>query len=194
MTDFQTLLEAGTLDLDAIAEWLDKADSGQRLAEVRKVSGANQARLFAATKGRSGLTLGSIVPVDTPPLTEVIHHGRNSLPMFNVFQKRFARVSDSDVLVGYNEQSMRWATGPGYFMAREEAGEIAIDYRVLPDVKVDSWPDILSQSARLGRLVYYGMVDMLRPVSSQVTIGRAWKGGKVTNNYFLLCRDELTGA
>ena len=190
MTDFTSLVSADALDLDAIAEWLNTAPAAARLSAVRSVSGQVQGRLFEATQGRPGLTLSSIVPEEKASLQEVIHQGRNSLPMFNVFQKRFARTKDGDTLVGYNEQSMRWATGPGYFMAREEKGEIAIDYRTLPSCKVDSWPEILSQSARLGRLVYYGMVDMLRPVSSHVTIGRAWKGGKVTNNYFLLCRED----
>ncbi|MEC8024338.1 MAG: hypothetical protein VX223_10420 [Myxococcota bacterium] len=189
MADFTNLISASSLDLDEIREWLDTASPVERLAAVRGISGKQQALLFSATEGRPGLTLSSIVPSDTDPLVEVIHHGRNSLPMFNDFQKRFARTSEDGVLVGYNEQSMRWATGPGYFIAREEGAEIAIDYRQLPDVKVDSWPEIISQSAKLGRLVYFGMVDMLRPVSSHVTVGRAWKGGKVTNNYFLLCRD-----
>ena len=189
MSEFSNLLTAEALDLDAIAEWLDAAEPSVRLEHVRAISGRDQSRLFEATQGRPGLTLSSIVPDTVGPLTEVIHNGRNSLPMFNIFQKRFARVESGEFLVGYNEQSMRWATGPGYFVAREDNGEIAIDYRTLPDTKVDSWPEIISQSARLGRLVYYGMVDMLRPVSDHVTIGRAWKSGKVTNNYFLLCRE-----
>ena len=189
MADFTNLMAASSLDLDGIRDWLDTASPVERLTAVRGITGKQQALLFSATEGRPGLTLSSIVPSDTDPLVEVIHHGRNSLPMFNDFQKRFARTSEDGVLVGYNEQSMRWATGPGYFMAREDGAEIAIDYRQLPDVKVDSWPEIVSQSAKLGRLVYFGMVDMLRPVSSHVTVGRAWKGGKVTNNYFLLCRD-----
>ena len=189
MKDFTNLMAASSFDLDRIGAWLDTASPAERLAAVRSISGKQQALLFAATEGRQGLTLSTIVPSDTEPLVEVIHHGRNSLPMFNDFQKRFARTSEDGILVGYNEQSMRWATGPGYFMAREDGAEIAIDYRQLPDVKVHSWPEIISQSAKLGRLVYFGMVDMLRPVSSHVTVGRAWKGGKVTNNYFLLCRD-----
>ena len=183
------LMAAETLDLDAIAEAFDQANATDRLSAARSISGKQQQALFEATKGRKGLTLNNIVPSGVTPFTEVIHNGRNSLPMFNIFQKRFARTNEEGVLVGYNEQSMRWATGPGYFMAKQDGDEIAIDYRVLPDTKVESWPEILSQSARLGRLVYFGMVDMLRPVSQHVTIGRAWKGGKITNNFFLLCRD-----
>ena len=190
MSEFAAFLDSTALDLDGIAEWLDNASAETRLETVRGIGGKHQARLFEATKGRPGLTLESIVPSNVGPLNEVIHHGRNSLPMFNFFQKRFARTDSGDALVGYNEQSMRWATGPGYFLARQDGAEVAIDYRVLPDERVASWPEIISQSAKLGRLVYFGMVDMLRPVSSHVTIGRAWKGGKVTNNYFLLCRED----
>lgn len=189
-TALQDLLAAPFLDIDAIARSLDQASPVERLAAVRSIDGATQAKLFGAAEGRAGLSLEFMVPASLGPLREVIHEGRNNLlPGFRTFQKRFCRhPTDADALVGYNEQTMRWATGPGYYTARMEGPELAIDYTELPTVKPDAWPPILKQSSRLGFAVYAHMIDMLRPVSQHVTIGRAFKKGKALGNYFLLCR------
>lgn len=193
--ELDTLLSHDTLDMEAIGGLLDAMGPADRLAAVRKMNKAVQRKLFQATAGRPGLSLDYMVPPERGELKEVIHEGHNSLPMFSMFQKRFARMAGNDgELCGYNEQGMRWATGPGYFVARlsEDGQEIAIDYTALPDQKPEGWPAILPQQARLGRFVYHNMVDMLRPVSKHVTIGRAIKGGKETENYFLLCRQDST--
>ena len=73
---------------------------------------------------------------------------------------------------------------------RDEDGEVWIDYHRLPNQKAAEWPEIQDQSVRLGRLVYSGMIDVMRPVSKHVTIGRAIRGGKQTENYFALCRED----
>lgn len=191
MSDVNELLKAEPLDMDAIGKWFDDASAADRLAAVQGIGKAAQRKLFAAAKGRGIVDLQYMVPAKHGALKEVIHEGHNSLPMFTMFQKRFCRLpDDADQLSGYNEQAMGWATGPGYFMAREDGAELAIDYTRLPDKKVETWPEIQPQSARLGRFVYANMVDMLRRVSGHVTIGRAIKHGKETENYFLLCRQD----
>ena len=48
-------------------------------------------------------------------------------------------------------------------------------------------PEIISNKAKLGFLVYAGMVDRLRRVSRDVTIGRAYKN-KPMNAWFALVR------
>ncbi len=184
------LLAAETLDMAAIEQWFDGASASDRLDVVRGIGKSAQAKLFEAAKDRGRVDLEYMVPSSIGPLKEVIHEGHNSLPMFTMFQKRFARLPDKAALSGYNEQAMRWATGPGFFEAREEGDEIAIDYTRLPAQKAEGWPEILPQTARLGRFVYADMVDMLRRVSAHVTIGRAIKKGKETENYFLLCRQD----
>ncbi len=189
MSALNDLLNADTLDTDAIAAWLDNASAEDRLAAVRVINKAQQQQLFKAATGK--VDLEYMVPSSLGTLKEVIHEGHNSLPMFTMFQKRFCRVPDDAAsLSGYNEQAMRWATGPGFFVAREEGDELAIDYTKLPGQKAEGWPEIMPQKARLGRFVYANMVDMLRRVSNHVTIGRAIKNGKETENYFLLCRQD----
>jgi hypothetical protein len=130
----------------------------------------------------------------------VIHWGKNSLPAFTHFQKRFCRPKDDDKqLFGYNENGEKWAVGPGYFVmhAPEEnradvlEGELDIDYTRVPNAKPDAWPAIKPNDG-LGKLVYGGMIDVMRGISSHVSIGRAFRGGKWTDNYFVLCREVRT--
>lgn len=183
------LLTGSKLDLEAAEPAMDALPPELRLALIRTFSRKFQADLFEAAKDRR-VTLANIVPTGIPPLTEVIHEGKNTLPAFTQFQKRFCRSSSAPdkELWGYNHQTMAWATGPGYFVAFEDGKEIAIDYTKIPPSKPDSWPPILRNDQRLSRFVYNGTIDYLRRVSSHVTIGRATRGGKPMDAWFVLCR------
>jgi hypothetical protein len=185
------LASPACLDLEALAAWLDALPDRRRIAEVRSLARAEQALLFDACRGFRPIGLGDFVPADAAPLDEVIHHGRNSLPAFRLFEKRFCRQTRGDALVGYNEQAFRAFTGPGYFVARDAGeGEVLIDYTELPAERPPAWPEILPSSARLGRFVYHGTRDLMRGVSRHVTIGRASRGGQPMDNWFALCRAE----
>lgn len=194
MAELRELFKADPLDMSAIGEWLDSANDQDRLAAVRGLGKSEQKRLFAtAPSHHPKLDLEYMVPSSLGSRAEVIHEGHNSLPVFTMFQKRYCRMDSSPDLAGYNEGVMRFATGPGYFVARkntDDRGDIAIDYTSLPTEKADDWPEIVPQEVRLGRFVYSNMVDVLRYVSQHVTIGRAWIKGKETGNYFLLCRQD----
>lgn len=187
-------LLASPIDIDALAKLFDAASSAERVAAIQKFTPKIQRRLFEAAKGRK-VTTFDIVPDGTAPLQEIIHEGRNTLPAFRSFQKRFClpteehRPDNRRVLWGYNHQTFSGITGPGYFVAYddEDAGEVVVDYRQLPPEHPQEWPPILDNSARLGRFVYAGMVDRLRRVSDHVTIGRAYKS-KPMNAYFTLVR------
>jgi hypothetical protein len=178
-------------DAKGLGAYLDSLTSSARLAEVRTLSGKQQAALFEAAKadGRP-IALSDFVPVSLPPLSEVIHEGKNSLALFSHFQKRFCRPEPGATeLWGYNEQPMKWATGPGYFRARGiEDGQVLIDYLEVPPGKPQSWPQILPNSARLSRFVYFNTRDTMRGVSQHVSIGRAARDGKWMENWFVLCR------
>lgn len=192
--DLTVLLEP-KLDLPRLAQVLDGMGHEGRLHTVRGWGKHRQAELFAAAKGHRPLTLTDYVPADVPDLTEVIHDGKNTLPLFTHFQKRFCRpAGEEGVLYGYNEGSTRVFTGPGYYVASEKDGELVIDYRKVPPAKAPSWPEILPNSKKLGFLVYEGMVDYMRGLSSHVSIGRAEKGGKLIDAYFVLVRQDYTAA
>ncbi len=181
-------------DLERLRTMLDTCGTWSRRNAVRGLDKRMMAALYEASQGADALSLDDIVPV-TDPLVEVIHSGKNSLPMFNRFEKRFCRPDGDDAkpeLWGYNHQSMSGFTGPGYFVATadEGTGEIVIDYTRQPPRKVGSWPEIIPNEAKLGRFVWGGMVDRLRRVTGNVTIGRAYRHGKATDDYFALVREE----
>ena len=178
------------VDVPGLAAYLDGLDDAPRIAQVLDLDGAEQARLFDAAAGVRPITLEDFVPAAVPPLHTVIHYGRNSLPLFRLFQKRFCRPDrDGAELWGYNEQPWKRFTGPGYFVARQaDHEEVVIDYCEVPPEKPAEWPSILPNSARLSRFIYYRTRDFMRGVSRHVTIGRATREGKPMDNWFVLCR------
>ena len=142
--------------------------------------------------------LADMVPPTSPELKPVRHYGRNTLPVFKLFEKRFCRPPEGAApagLWGYNEGSTRGLVGPGYFVCRETTGsereiaDIVIDYTILPTAKPDEWPEIYPNERGVSRFVYAGMQDYMRRISAHVTIGRAYRHGKISNNYFVLCRE-----
>jgi hypothetical protein len=183
------------LDMTRLAKDLDELGTAARVWAVRQWHGATQAKLWEAAKGFRPVTLDDYVPADIGPRIEVIHHGMNTLPAHNHFQKRFARPADpetKDQLVGFNFQSLSGLTGPGYYVAHAstEPGEVDIDYTMVPKEKPDSWPTIVDNSGRLGRFVYYGMIDVMRGISTHVSIGRAKKKHGWMDAWFILVRED----
>lgn len=200
----------GDIDIERLAEVLDGIGHAGRVETIRRWDARVQSRLYEAVKGFRSLTLDHFVPPETASLVEVIHHGKNSLPTFTLFEKRFCKPEleegeeDGEAqLWGYNEGHVeslietKVFTGPGYFVTHAprdrveiSEGEIDIDYRMLPKGKVASWPPVAPNEDRLGRFVYAGMVDVMRGISNHVSIGRAIKGGRYIDAWFVLCRED----
>jgi hypothetical protein len=113
-------------DRGEIAEQLDRMSAGERLEAIRSLGGGRaQARLWEAAADAPVVNLDDLVPQDMPPLREVIWHGKNSLPAFTHFQKRFCRpmpgAQADHQLWGYNHTSIAWLVGPGYFVVHGRA-------------------------------------------------------------------------
>jgi hypothetical protein len=72
-----------------------------------------------------------------------------------------------------------------------DQGEVDVDYTMLPKEKPDAWPDIVPNSQRLGRFVYYGMIDVMRGISKHVSIGRAKKKHGWMDAWFMLVREDV---
>jgi hypothetical protein len=180
------------VDFKRLSTYLDGISTADRIRETTSLSKDEQAALFDAVKGFRPVSLDDFVAPGTPPLRQVIHHGRNSLPVFTRFQKRFCRPDAAPAeLWGYNEQTWKAFTGPGYFVARPAPdGEVVIDYCEVPPRKPAEWPPILPNSARLSRFIYYRTRDFMRGISRHVTIGRATRDGKPMDNWFVLCRED----
>ena len=192
--DVSVLLEEPTIDTDRLAEILDGLGHEGRVHTTRTWTRGRQRKIYEAVKGKMPLELEFLTP-GVGNLVEVIHEGKNTLPAFTHFQKRFVKLEGEEYPVGgYNHQSTSAFAGPGYFVVTqgegEHEGELAIDYRHLPKSKPESWPKIQANSGGLGALVYGGMVDYLRGVSKHVSIGRAYKGGKPMGAWFALVRKD----
>jgi hypothetical protein len=184
--------------IDEIAAYLDGLSADHRWHEVQQLARRDQERLYELAGAGPAITLDHFVPAAEPALREVIHDGKNTLPVFQTFQKRFCRPSaDGDRLFGYNEGITRPLLGPGFFVAHptagnpewERRGAVVVDYFMVPDGEVaPGWPRVVPNSHGLQVLVYHQTRDFMRRVSAHVSIGAAYKGEKKLGAYFALCR------
>jgi hypothetical protein len=193
----KALLGAQELEPKEVARFLDGLAPSERVASIRAMGARDQRRLYDAVKGFAPVRLVELVPAQNADLATVRHYGKNSLPLFSSFEKRFCRPPGEDpelpsALIGFNYQTMAPLTGPGYFIAKEDEAraEVLIDYRELPDHVPVDWPAIRPNDRGIGRFVYGFMVDTLRRVSEHVTIGSATRDGKDLGNWFVLCRES----
>jgi len=190
--DIHGFFRGRQVNLKELSDWLNGLSPKERVRQATSLTAKEQSALWDAAKGFRPVTMRDFVQEGTAPLREVIHYGRNSLPVFSRFQKRFCLPDNSSLreLWGYNHQTMAPVTGPGYFVARDEKdGEVIIDYLKVPPRHPAGWPEILPNSAKLSRFVYHLTQDFMRGVSDHVTIGRATRKGKDMDNWFVLCRE-----
>jgi len=193
--ELRSMIQDAAVTSSAIAVLLDGLAAELRAPVVRGLGRKDQQALYVKSEGHGPLELIDMVPANRAELEVVRHLGRNSLPAFTIFEKRFCRLAGSapdapGELAGYNFQALSPITGPGYFMAVEDSNtkEVLVDYRRLPDQKPSEWPAIRSNERGLSRFVYGFMVDRLRRVSEHVTIGSAARNGRDLGSYFVLCR------
>ena len=194
MGTLATELRRGAEDMNGLSAWLDDLSNAERGTEILTLGKSAQRTLWRLCEGRT-VTIEDMVPIDTPALQPVRHFGKNSLPVFTRFEKRFCRITeDPNLLVGYNEGPTRPYVGPGYFTTRlsDEAdrGATVIDYTMIRTERAEGWPNIKPNTSGMCKVVYGNMLDYLRKVSTHVTIGKAWKNGKETENYFMLLRED----
>lgn len=160
--------------------FLDGLTPEARVQEVLRVTGSGVKRLYDAVADAPPLTLEELVPQGAKDT--VIYQGRNSLPLFSRFQKRFSRVGG--VVVGYNHQTMSVFTGPGYFIVKPPSGEgehgkeILFDYTEPPPSEPAGWPRYSpNDRGLLARAVYANMHDYVRRVARGVVVGKAYQLG-----------------
>lgn len=199
VAELRGLLRAPKIHMPTVSQLLDRMQHAQRVAAIRATGRREQSALWIAADGFAPLSLTDMVPAAQPNDLQVRHFGKNSLPLFTHFEKRFLRPAGQDPsapteLHGYNFQASRIATGfsgPGYFIAEHDAerSEVRINYYRVPSAHPPAWPRIVPNDRGGARLVYGFMIDTLRRVSEHVTIGHANKHGKDMSAWFILCRD-----
>jgi hypothetical protein len=190
-------IDESVVDVRGVAELLDSLAHTQRVEATRALGRGRQRRLYAAVEGFLPVRLADLVPPPVADLSPVRHFGRNTLPAFRTFEKRFCRPRGADStkpgeLYGFNFQALEWLTGPGYFVACEDPNrpEVWIDYTHLPPENPPGWPEIRPNDRGVSRFVYGFMMDTLRRVSEHVTIGSAARRGKDIGSWFVLCRQD----
>lgn len=190
-------LRRAPIDARGVCVYLDDLSSAERIGAIRSLGRAAQRNLFEGVAGFLPLQLAHLVPASVTDLAEVRHCGRNSLPAFTHFEKRLCRPRGADVrrperLFGFNHQRLAPLTGPGYFVATEDAarGEVRIDYANIPSERPEGWPEIRDNDSGLAKRVYGNLVDTLRRVSEHVTIGSAARHGRDLDSWFILCRED----
>ncbi|WP_156040684.1 hypothetical protein [Chondromyces apiculatus] len=173
-----------------ITRTLDALSPEERVEAALAVTGKWVGRLYEAMEGSPLSSLDELAP---PAETGVIiYEGRNSLPLFSRFQKRFTRMGSS--IVGYNHQTMSFVTGPGYFVVKPPSGtapapeELYFDYTEPPPGEPAGWPAYKPNTAGFSRAVYADMKDYMRRVARGVIVGKAYKKGIDQGAYFSLSR------
>jgi hypothetical protein len=195
--EIQQRLRDARVDPSAIRDILDGASHAERVEAIRSLGRGAQRRLYASVDGFAPLRLADLVPPSVEAGATVRHFGRNTLPAFTHFEKRFCRPPGADpdrpdALHGFNFQKLAPLTGPGYFVAHEDPTrpEVLVDYTRVPDAHPDGWPEIVPNDRSLARFVYGFMIDTLRRVSEHVTIGSAARRGRDLGSWFVLCRED----
>lgn len=173
----------------AISGFLDALSADERVAQVLAVTGSRVGKLYEAVKGGPAVTVADFIPAGTADGDTVIYEGRNSLPMFSRFQKRFCR-GEGGVVVGYNHQTMSFVTGPGFFVCKDgdetHPTELLFDYTLKVPFVPDGWPAYKPNESGLSRAVYAHMKDYCRRVATGIVVGEAFKEGVRQNAYFSL--------
>lgn len=173
----------------AIAAHLDALPADERVRQVLAVTSRGVKALYEAVAGSPVLTFDDFVPAGESGT--VIFEGRNSLPLFTRFQKRFTRSQGQ--VIGYNHQTWGWVTGPGYFVVKPPEGEgphpdeLFFDYTAEPPLPgPEGWPTYAPNGKGLSRAVYANMKDYCRRVAKGILVGKAYKLGVDQGAYFSL--------
>lgn len=172
-----------TQDLPALTAALDAASPDARVNWSKGLGKKEQAALWRLAEGKLPLTVEHFIGA---PGEILAHEGHNSLFLFTEFQKRI--LLHNGVPQGYNHQTMSWFTGPGHFTLYTHELEVWFDYTKEPKDAPATFPAVAPNMSGFSRFVYGGMIDRVRKVSQHVVIGKAWRAGKETENYFLLVK------
>ena len=177
-------------DIDAIEQALDAADHATRLSWMRSLGKKDMDALYEAASGRD---VGPEFFLCDAGESQ-IWTGRNSLPAFNDFATAFA--PHSERIQGYNVNTglAAWFGGPGHFLVRvcgDEHGEqVIFDYLWEADSAPSQFPPLASNAKGTYSLVYGNMKDVVRRVSKDLIISKAYRKGKPEGAFFCLCRPE----
>lgn len=188
----------------ALRAWAAQQNPEALTKAVIGLRGASVRTLFESLDDQVPARVEDFAP--SKPHATVIYEGRNSMPLFSRFQKRFAfRVATSTTgpreLIGYNHHTWSALTGPGCYIVRGPSADEPFpqcsffDYRVSNLAPTPAgWPAFQPNDRGFSQLVYGGMVDYVRALSPLAVAGIAYVKGKPQGAHFVLVRGpELAG-
>jgi hypothetical protein len=162
----------------------------ERVRQATSLDRRHQATLWELSAATAPLRLDEFVAPDRTPLDPVPFEGQNNQPIYRPFRKVFYR-TPSGAIGGYNESPAAWFAGPGYYVLKSDGSGLYVDYTEVPTDKPAAWPPIRPNDRGISQFVYGHMKDYLRRVYGRILIGRAFRKGKATPNYFIIARPEL---
>ena len=178
-----------------IAAALDALPTEAQVNWIRGLSGRQLGALYALSQG-STLKASEFVRADGQV---TICEGKNGLPLFTNFQKRFARLGDQIVGYNHNPAFQTFFVGPGHFVFEDSPdvpGETWVNYCKVPEARHPEFPELVPNEnlftlpAPFARWTYGDMIDIVRRVSRQVVIGFSVKPsgnwGPNAGQYFAL--------
>lgn len=188
MTLNELLDKPGTTSED-LQRHLASLSGAERVRQAISLARGHQRLLWELSAKTDVIRLDEVVAADRAPLDPVPFEGQNNQPLYRMFKKVFYRTRDGQI-AGYNESDAAWFAGPGYYLLKSDDAGTYVDYTELPTEKPAAWPPIKDNTAGFSQFVYGNMKDYLRRVHAKVFIGRAYRKGRATPNYFVLARPE----
>lgn len=188
-TTLAGLLRTPGVTAGALAAFLDGLDEAGRVREVQALPGGALKLLWAACAGALPLTLDEFVPPTLADGAMLTYAGKNSLPLFSLFEKRFTR--QGGAVIGYNQSGPSPLIGPGYFTvvpATGKPGELLFDYDLPPAAAPAGWPAVRRNDRGLSWVVFRHLHDFCRRVATGVVIGEGTRRGKPMGAFFVLAR------
>lgn len=183
------LLATPGVTADQVQRHLAALPGDERVRQATHVDRRHQRTLWELSAATAPIALEEIVGRERRPLEPVPFEGQNNQPIYRPFKKVFYR-TPGGAIAGYNESPAAWFAGPGYYLLKQDASGVYVDYTEVPTEKPAAWPPIRPNDVGLSRFVYGHMKDYLRRVHARVVIGRAYRHGKATPNFFVLARPE----
>jgi hypothetical protein len=173
-----------------VQQHLASLPGDERVRQATHLDRRHHAKLWELSATTEPIRLDEVVAPDRAALEPVPFEGQNNQPIYRPFRKVFYRTGGGGI-GGYNESPAAWFAGPGYYVLKRDESGTYVDYTELPPDKPAAWPAIRPNDAGIPQFVYGHMKDYLRRVYGRVLIGRAFRKGKATPNYFVLARPEL---
>jgi hypothetical protein len=173
-----------------VQQHLASLSGEERVRQATQLDRRHQKTLWDLSASTEPVRLEEVVAPDRPPLDPVPFEGQNNQPIYRPFRKVFYRTHDG-AIGGYNESPAAWFAGPGYYVLKRDDSGTYVDYTDLPAEKPSPWPAIRPNDTGIPQFVYGNMKDYLRRVYGRVLIGRAYRRGKATPNFFVLARPEV---